>query len=117
MSWVSRVWIGANDTDISRIPLHQLRSKIGIISQDPILLSETLRLNLDIDGSHSDDVLYNALHQVQLIDRTKMLDIPNGPTSSTSSASSTTGTDITLTPNNVNIFANLDTEIKNGGDK
>lgn len=53
--------------DISEMPLSMVRSKLGIIAQDPILLSGTLRLNLNIEGKYTDDQLYDALHQVQLL--------------------------------------------------
>jgi ABC-type multidrug transport system fused ATPase/permease subunit len=52
--------------DISNMRLHDLRSRICIIPQDPVLYSGTVRSNLDIFGTFSDEVLRNALERAQL---------------------------------------------------
>ena len=43
--------------DTKMVGLNELRSKISIIPQDPILFSEPLRLNLDPFEEYSDLVL------------------------------------------------------------
>ncbi|WVQ79115.1 hypothetical protein IAT38_001210 [Cryptococcus sp. DSM 104549] len=54
-----RVLIDGVDT--GKINLHALRSNVTIIPQDPILLSGSLRFNLDPFGEHDDAVLNDAL--------------------------------------------------------
>ncbi|CAL1526591.1 unnamed protein product, partial [Lymnaea stagnalis] len=52
--------------DTGKLGLHELRSKISVIPQDPILFSQTLRWNLDPLEEFSDERLWNALDQVQM---------------------------------------------------
>lgn len=47
--------------DISKIGLHDLRSRLTIIPQEPTLFLGSLRLNLDPFGQHSDEELWSAL--------------------------------------------------------
>ncbi|XP_069338491.1 ATP-binding cassette sub-family C member 3 [Eulemur rufifrons] len=47
--------------NVADIGLHDLRSQLTIIPQDPILFSGTLRMNLDPFGSYSDDDIWQAL--------------------------------------------------------
>ncbi|XP_023935367.1 multidrug resistance-associated protein 1 isoform X2 [Bicyclus anynana] len=52
--------------DISTIGLHQLRSRITIIPQDPVLFSGTLRMNLDPFGVYSDEDIWRSLEHAHL---------------------------------------------------
>ncbi|XP_076254933.1 putative multidrug resistance-associated protein lethal(2)03659 isoform X1 [Rhynchophorus ferrugineus] len=62
--------------DTSSISLNRLRSSISIIPQEPVLFSGTLRKNLDPFDEYSDEVLWDALEQVEL--KTVVSDLPAG---------------------------------------
>ncbi|XP_066120060.1 ATP-binding cassette sub-family C member 3 isoform X1 [Saccopteryx bilineata] len=47
--------------NVADIGLHDLRSQLTIIPQDPILFSGTLRMNLDPFGNYSEDDIWRAL--------------------------------------------------------
>ncbi|KRZ12469.1 Multidrug resistance-associated protein 5 [Trichinella zimbabwensis] len=52
--------------DVTLLDLRQLRCKIAVIPQDPVLFSGTLRFNVDPQGRCSDVQLWKAIETVQL---------------------------------------------------
>ncbi|KAF8371545.1 hypothetical protein PRIPAC_77974 [Pristionchus pacificus] len=52
----------------AHLGLHELRRKLAIIPQDPVLFSGSLRFNLDPFSEYSDEQLWNALELCQLKD-------------------------------------------------
>lgn len=47
--------------DISRLGLHDLRSRFGIIPQEPVLFEGTVRSNIDPIGQHSDEDIWKVI--------------------------------------------------------
>lgn len=54
-----------NKQDIKALQLNYLRSNMSIIPQDPILITGTLRTNLDPDNEYTDESLWRALEVVR----------------------------------------------------
>ncbi|CAI0389109.1 unnamed protein product [Linum tenue] len=54
--------------DITKLGLHDLRSRLGIIPQEPVLFEGTVRSNLDPIGLYSDEEIWQSLYRCQLKD-------------------------------------------------
>ncbi|KAA8543105.1 hypothetical protein F0562_021400 [Nyssa sinensis] len=52
--------------DISMLGLHDLRSRFGIIPQEPVLFEGTVRSNIDPIGLYSDEEIWKSLERCQL---------------------------------------------------
>ncbi|KAK2594786.1 hypothetical protein QQS21_007473 [Conoideocrella luteorostrata] len=91
--------------DVSKIRLHDLRSRLAIIPQDPVLFSGTIRSNLDPFEDCTDEELKDCLSRVHLLDSE-----PATPANEPSSAAGST-----IGPKNTNIFRDLSSGISESG--
>lgn len=88
--------------DIAKVKLQDLRSRLIIIPQNPVLFSGTIRSNLDPFDSHSDEDILQALYRVHLISSAE-LEIGRALTPRSTSILSR------------NLFADLQSQIGEGG--
>jgi ABC-type multidrug transport system fused ATPase/permease subunit len=53
--------ISIDGVDIGQLPLNTLRSRLGIIPQDPVMFSASIRFNIDPFSKHTDAEIWEAL--------------------------------------------------------
>lgn len=58
--------------DISQMGLYDLRSRLSIIPQDPVLFQGSIRRNLDPFDQYDDDTLWDSLRRADLIDELQL---------------------------------------------
>ncbi|KAF5273608.1 hypothetical protein FQR65_LT04607 [Abscondita terminalis] len=63
-----------DDVNIQEIGLHDLRKKISIIPQNPVIFAGSIRRNLDPFDECSDELLWKALEEVNMKDAVEALD-------------------------------------------
>ncbi|KAF9219839.1 P-loop containing nucleoside triphosphate hydrolase protein [Gyrodon lividus] len=105
--------------DISKIGIHDLRSRLTFIPQDATLFSGTLRDNLDPFNDHEDSECLDVLYRVQMLSGSAYQSQRNSRTPSgastpaegvASSAASTAATDV-----DPKTTITLDTQVSAGG--
>ncbi|GJJ70197.1 hypothetical protein EMPS_02546 [Entomortierella parvispora] len=106
--------------NIGDIGLDDLRSRLTIIPQDPMLFTGTIRSNLDPFGDHEDGDLWEALRRVHLVshhgsqESSSANSVSEAAETGSGTASTTVATAIVEGKNHIS-FSSLDNPVSEGG--
>lgn len=100
--------------NIGDIGLDDLRSRLTIIPQDPMLFTGTIRSNLDPFNNHVDNELWEALQRVHLVSSGQDSLANSDNEGDDTTGSSTTGPVTAASKTNVS-FSSLDNPVSEGG--
>ncbi|KAJ2589109.1 hypothetical protein H4R99_007579 [Coemansia sp. RSA 1722] len=92
--------------DISKIGLEELRQNVTIIPRDPVLFNGSIRFNLDPFNEYPDDLVWDALTRVHLVE---------DRSSSSGGSGSSSGSSNNQLEQMPGIFNSLDDEITESG--
>lgn len=100
--------------NIGDIGLDDLRSRLTIIPQDPMLFTGTIRSNLDPFNSHVDSELWEALQRVHLVSSGQDSSANSDTEGDETPGSSTIGPVTAASKTNIS-FSSLDNPVSEGG--
>lgn len=106
--------IYVDGVDIQRLGVRDVRSRFTIIPQDPVLFSGTLKSNLDPFGELSDEVLWEALGRVHVLDSLIGADA-NVQDATSDGTFSGSESDATVQPQPISISAILSSPVTENG--
>lgn len=82
-----------------------------------MLVTGSLRLNLDVESAHSDEELYAVLRRISLLNDKSAMETQQTTSGIATESSSVTAVPEDAGPKNRNVFEDLDYEVLNAGEK
>jgi len=112
--------------DITKIGLHDLRSRLTLVAQDTVLFSGTIRDNIDPFGDYTDEECIDALSRVHLLSDSRRTSQRSSRVPSRASSihdverdetpASSTASPTTTQHDDKQGIINLDTQVSTGGE-